>query len=442
MDNQYKLDNDVCIIGLGYVGLTLAVTMAKMGFNVNGVEIRDEVINSIKNEQAHFHEPGLHNTLRNVIRSKKLRVSKKIEKNKCTVYIITVGTPLNKDGVSRMDMITNVVSDVAKVLKDGDLVILRSTVKIGVTRSVVLPILKKTNKKFSLAFCPERTLEGKALLELRTLPQIVGGFDEKSSFRCSQIFSRLTPTIVKVSSIETAEMIKLTDNAQRDVLFAYANEISRACEEVGINAVEVINSGKFGYPRTNLALPGPVGGPCLEKDSHILCESMKSINLEITKSARLINERQPIEVASRIKNIFKKQNKKFKKDIKIVILGLAFKGFPETDDLRGTMAIPIANSLKNQFDVVKIYGFDPVVKKNNIEEINLIPISTIEKAFEKTDIIVIQNNHSYFQKLDLEKYVKLMNTNALVYDFWNLFNKKELQLDKGVKYVSLGDASK
>jgi nucleotide sugar dehydrogenase len=413
--------------------------MAKMGFNVNGVEIRDEVINSIKNEQAHFHEPGLHNTLKTVLRSNKLRVTKKIAKSKCTVYIITVGTPLNKDGISRMDMITSVVNDVAKVLKDNDLVILRSTVKIGVTRNVVLPILKKTKKNFSLAFCPERTLEGKALSELKTLPQIVGGLDEKSSFRCSQIFSRLTPTIVKVSSIETAEMIKLTDNAQRDVLFAYANEISRACEQVGINAVEVINSGKFGYPRTNLALPGPVGGPCLEKDSHILCESINTIELEITKSARLINERQPIEVAARIKKIY--TSRKHEKFPRIVILGLAFKGYPETDDLRGTMAIPIANALKKEFNVEKIYGFDPVVNKINIENINLVPITDINKAFTKTDIVVIQNNHSYFQKLDIEKYVNLMSPNAIVYDFWNLFNKKELQLENNVKYVSLGDAS-
>lgn len=442
MDSQSNFDNDVCIIGLGYVGLTLAVTMAKMGFNVNGVEIRDEVLNLINNEQAHFHEPGLQSSLKNVIRSKKLRVSKYIENTKCSVYIITVGTPLNKNGYSRMDVITNVVSDLSKFLKDDDLVILRSTVKIGVTRGVVLPILEKTNKKFSLAFCPERTLEGKALLELRTLPQIVGGLDENSSFRCSQIFSRLTPTIVKVSSIETAEMIKLTDNAQRDVLFAYSNEIARACEEVGINAVEVINSGKFGYPRTNLALPGPVGGPCLEKDSHILCESMKHIKLEITKSARMINERQPLEVACRIKNIFlNNQNKEINKNIKIVILGLAFKGIPETDDLRGTMATPIANSLKKQFEVLNIYGFDPVVKIKDIEEIDFIPISNIEKAFDKTDIIVFQNNHIFFQKLDLEKYVMLMNKNSLVYDFWNIFNKNELQLGKGVKYVSLGDAS-
>ena len=144
---------------------------------------------------------------------------------------------------------------------------MRSTVKIGTTRNLVHPVLEASGKRFDLAFCPERTVEGQALEELRWLPQIVGGETLDVTVRAGQLFQFLTPTVVRVSSVETAEMVKLVDNSQRDVHFAYSNEVARVCDVIGISAAEVIQAGKRGYPRTNLPMPGPVGGPCLEKDS-------------------------------------------------------------------------------------------------------------------------------------------------------------------------------
>lgn len=220
-------DRKVCVLGLGYVGLTLAVVMADVGFHVLGVEIRDTVLDSLAHGKAHFHEPGLEERLQRVIRTGHFRCVREIPADwDGSVFIITVGTPLGTNGRARLDMIENVSREVALNLKDGDMVIMRSTVKLGTTRKIVTPILNGPNRQYDFAFCPERTLEGKALVELRQLPQIVGGMTRGAAVRASQLFQFITPTVVRVSDVETAEMIKLIDNAQRDVAFAYANEVA------------------------------------------------------------------------------------------------------------------------------------------------------------------------------------------------------------------------
>ena len=186
-------------------------------------------------------------------------------------------------------MIKRATNEISSSMVDDSIVILRSTVKVGTTSEIIKPILEKSNKKFKLAFCPERTLEGDALAELEKLPQIISGIDKRSLVRAESIFQKITSTIVKVSNVETAEMIKLIDNSSRDVFFAYANEIARICDNIGVNSLEVIRSGKLNYDRTDIAQPGLVGGPCLHKDPYILSDSVnKDIRAEITLTARKI----------------------------------------------------------------------------------------------------------------------------------------------------------
>ena len=198
-------DREVCILGLGYVGLTLAVTMADIGFKVVGVEVLDDVVESLSKGVPHFFEPGLESRLKRVIKYGNFLIKKKIpDKWNGSVYIITVGTPLDENKRVRLDMVKNVSSEVASHIKEDDLVIMRSTLRLGTTRNIVLPILKRKCNKFDLAFCPERTLEGKALIELRQLPQIVGGMSGQVSVRVSQLFQLITPTVVRVSDVETA----------------------------------------------------------------------------------------------------------------------------------------------------------------------------------------------------------------------------------------------
>lgn len=434
-------DNSVCILGMGYVGLTLATVMADVGFNVLGVEVREDILEKLVQEKPHFYEPLLEEKIQIASKNNKLKFTRSIPKNNsASVYFITVGTPISKDKKVVSDMIINSSKEISNCMNYDSLVVVRSTVKLGTTRDVVMPILNESGKKFDLAFCPERTLEGQALYELRRLPQIVGGVSLEASVRAAQLFQFITPTVVRVSNVETAELIKLIDNSYRDVSLAYANEVARICDSVErVSALEVVTAGKLGYSRTNLPIPGPVGGPCLEKDSYILFESVCELGIvpELTLAGRRVNERQPEESVSYIAKVANKTQNFSEKPI-ISLLGIAFKGNPPTDDLRGTMARPVLNCLKNYFPNAVFRGYDFVVPVDKIKEFGLEPCSDLENAFDKTDILIILNNHPLFLTMQLERFSETMNKPSLIYDFWSTRSAKDLHLPIGVGYAALG----
>ena len=433
-------DRNVCVLGLGYVGLTLAVAMADAGFQVHGVEVRKDVLDKLGKGIPHFFEPGLSEKLRHVVSRGRFTFSQTMEGgDRASVFIITVGTPLGKDGKVRTDMIEAATRQVAAQLNDGDLVILRSTVKLGTTRGIVAPILAESGKRFDIAFCPERTLEGQALIELNQLPQIIGAETMEVSARAGQIFGFLTPTTVKVSTLETAEMIKLVDNTYRDVTFAFSNEIARVCNAMEVSAVEVVRAGKLGYPRTNLPLPGPVGGPCLEKDPHILMQGAREAGVEmaITAAGRQVNETQPIEVAGFLETLTKSMQG-FPSAPTISLMGLAFKGRPATDDLRGTMAKPVFDELRSRFPTARWRGFDAVVAPDDIRSFGLEPADSMSDAVEGANLAVILNNHPVFTSMPLPDLAGRMDRPGIIYDFWNNFNSRDVDLPDGTAYVALG----
>ncbi|MGL4635964.1 MAG: nucleotide sugar dehydrogenase [Beijerinckiaceae bacterium] len=435
-------DNRVCIIGLGYVGLTLAVAMADTGFHVHGVEVREDVLAGLAAVKPHFWEPRLKEKLARVIRKGTFTFSSQLDAStKASVYIITVGTPLDKNGMAKLSMAENATRQVVAHMSDNALIILRSTVKLGTARNVVKPILEASGKPFQIAFCPERTLEGKALIELHQLPQIIGADDADTRWRCQQLFGQMTPTTVAVGSLETAELVKLVDNTYRDLSFGFANEIARLCGRVGISAHEVISAGKLGYPRTNVALPGPVGGPCLEKDPHILNESAKQwgIELPITLAGRQTNERQPAEIALVLKNWASRIEGMSKAPV-ISLLGLAFKGMPPTDDLRGTMALPIYRALAEVFPKASFRGFDAHVSPSDAKDFfGFSTVPTLDEAFQGADIVMLLNNHSIFQQADLPFLSGSMNRPGIVYDLWNMHDNMAEEMPEGITGLALGN---
>jgi len=433
-------DRHVCIMGLGYVGLTLAVVMAEAGFDVLGVEVREDVVKRLRRGQPHFYETGLKQRLRTLVALGRLRVETEVpDEPHPSVYVITVGTPLGENGKARLDMIERVSREVAARLRDDDLVIMRSTVKVTSTRKVVLPILEATGRRFGLAFCPERTIEGQALAELRSLPQIVGGATLSANIRAAQLFQFVTPTVVRVDDLETAEMIKLVDNTSRDVFFAFSNEVARICDRIGISAGDVISAGKLGYPRTNLAMPGPVGGPCLGKDSYILIEALSELGLmpDIAASARRLNESQPLEAALYLRRTTDGLQE-FPDSPVICLMGLAFKGRPATDDVRGTTARPILEALKGVYPKASWRGYDSMVPRDVIEQFGLKPAASLEDAFDGTHLAVIANNHPAFGAMSIEALSERMARPGLVYDFWNNFDARKIALPDGVGYAALG----
>lgn len=433
-------DRKICVLGLGFVGLTLATAMADVGFDVIGVEIREEFLAQIASGNAYFFEPSLSVKLKKVIDNKSLQACNMIPDNcNSSVYIITVGTPLDEEKQINLSSIRKVTEDIARHLKEDDLIVLRSTVKLGTTRSIVLPILNKTGKKFQIAFCPERTVEGQAMSELRYLPQVIGADDVSTGIRASQLFQFLTPTVIRVADLETAEMIKLIDNTKRDVMFGFSNEVAHLCDVAGLSANEVINAGRFGYSRTDIPMPGPVGGPCLSKDSHILVQSMLEYGVmpEITIAARKTNERQASDVVDFLEK-FLKNLQGFPSNPIISLLGIAFKGKPATDDLRGTSACAIFDALKKSFPNSEFWGFDPVVQMDAIQKFGVHPKQHIQEAFTGSHVVLILNNHPFFFGMPLEKWTLDMARPGVIYDFWNNYNQESLHLPIGIQYIALG----
>ncbi|CAA7620037.1 nucleotide sugar dehydrogenase [Magnetospirillum sp. SS-4] len=432
-------DRRVCVVGLGYVGLTLAATLAEVGFTVFGIEIRADVVEALNRGEPHFHEPNLAEVLGRVMKAGRLSIHRDIPADcDATVYFVTVGTPLDADGNPRLDMVDGTVRQIAAHYRPGALIIMRSTVRLGVTRELVLPILSATGKEYGLCFCPERTVEGQALQELRHLPQIVGGGDMAAAVRAAQLFQFITPTVVRVSSLEAAEMIKLIDNVHRDVMFGFVNEVARLCDTSGVNVAEVISAGKLGYGRTNLPMPGPVGGPCLTKDPYILMDGIRGRGEEaaITAAARAENERQLPRSAEFLAGTAARIGTP--SSPVITLLGLAFKGRPATDDLRGTTARPILDRLVQLFPTARIRGYDAVVSAADIAAFGIEPCASLEEAFAGSHLMMILNNHPVFSGMPINSLAARTARPCFIYDLWNNFSARGLMLPKGVGYGSLG----
>ena len=437
-------DRSICVLGLGYVGLTLAVVMAEQGFRVTGVEINPATLALLRSARPQFQESGLSVRLRNVMQTGGLRISDTIAQDdgegRPTVFIISVGTPLGPDGEPRLDMVAAVARDIAGAMPPGALVVLRSTVVIGTTRSLVLPILQSSGKPFQLAFAPERTIEGKALEELRTVPQIVGGLTVDDAWRASVLFSQLTPTTIRVSSLETAEVIKLLDNSYRDVFFAFGNEAALLCEAIGIDAIEVIQAANTGYPRTNIAVPGFVGGPCLEKDPHILAHSLAPYGFapRLVNTGRQINEELPGWVIDNAAMDIQPDRMPTRPIISVC--GLAFKGRPETDDVRGTPSKILIDRLKELFPSAVLRGQDFAVRDEVIRSLGVEPTS-IDGAFRGANLVITANNNARYQSLDCSELFATMGEPALVYDVWGVLDGMQASVKGKTVYRRLGSAA-
>ena len=441
LPNSFE-DRQVVVLGLGYVGLTLGAYLAELGFQVHGVEIRDLVLDSLEEKKAFFWEPKLDDLLaRNIDRGRFTFSTLIPQSSDRRVFIITVGTPINGSKKAILDSIINVSEQVSSAMSNGDMVILRSTVKLNTTRSVVAPILEKSGKSFDLAFCPERTLEGAALTELGSLPQIVGASSHEARLRASNFFQQVTPNVVNVSNIETAEMIKLVDNMQRDIFFAVSNEVAHLCNSQPIRASEVISAGKLGYKRTNLATPGPVGGPCLEKDSYLLSESVANFGgvARIALAARETNENVMVEASAFISSWVNEHALEANK--KVAVLGMAFKGVPETNDLRGSPTLNLLDLLGKEIGNGDVYCWDPVIPNYELTSLGYKSCATLNEVLQGACAVILVNNHPELDNLDLVTLSESSSGPMLIYDFWGR-NDHNLTLAGNSDYHSWGNHSK
>ena len=426
----------VCVVGTGHIGLPLAAVLADVGFDVTGFDTNDDFVSRVNTTSAaDFREDGLDELL-----SKHLRKSLTLTSSPPAgqdVYIITVGTPL-ESGNQRpnLDRIRVAVQRLAVGFGPDPLIILRSTVSIGTTRNIVLPEILRHTQRFGLAFCPERTIEGKAIPEMRSLPQVVGGLDEESAERAESIFRLITPKLVRVSSLEAAEMIKLINNTYRDLTFAFANEVALIAERMGLSASEMIHAANVDYPRSNVAQPGFVGGPCLEKDALILIDSLRKIDFKpkVIEEARKINQALPDHVATRIIQELRGLRRS-SAHAKIFITGFAFKGRPVTEDVRGSAAIPLMRRL--QSSRVEVWGHDFVTPEKVIADLGA-RACTLEEGFEGADGVVIMNNHPDYRTAGIPELARRLRVPALLFDSWGLFTPEQFRGVSGLHYGTLG----
>lgn len=435
----------VCVIGMGFIGTTLAAVLAEAGFQVLGVEKDKVKLEKLNQRKPHFYEKGLEEILKSQT-GKNLHFSEKIPSDKTIdAFIIGVMTPIDENNKKpNLEYVKTAAEDIFSHLKDNQLVVLRSTVPVGTSRNLILPILQKSGKNVHLSFCPERTVEGKAIEELKTLPQIIGGLDEESVRLSEELFSKITPVVVKTSSLEAAEIIKLVNNSYRDFSFAFANQIALICKNLNLDAKEVITSANKGYKRSNIlqpgfvggSKPGFVGGVCLEKDPHILLDLVNENGIDgsLIKAVRTINENLPSQVFERSKQHLESNNKGFD-NAKIFISGFAFKGHPETDDMRGSPALKLLDILK-KFNFKNIFGHDFAVKEEQIKNLGLVPCS-LEKGMQDADVVIFMNNHKKYEDIDITALTKHVSHGALIFDGWQLFDEK-LKDANHIEYESIG----
>ena len=428
---------EICILGCGYVGLTLALVMAKSGFNVKGYDINSVLINNLKKHKLPFYEKGI-NSILNQQLNKNLKVTSSISDiKKCDTYIISVGTPINSLKKPNYFFLKKSIESLSKILKKGDLIILRSTVPVGTSRKILINLIEKNikmkaGKDFYVSFCPERTVEGNAIEELSKNPQIIGGYCEKSAEISMKIFNEITHTVINAGTLEAAELSKIIDNSYRDTIFAYSNQMSLLASKYNVNYSKLVDKINLGYSRNFVPKPSPgVGGPCLSKDPHILDNSLseEKINYSLVKSARFINEIMPKKICDRINSDLKKLGKN-KKKINIFITGLAFKGSPETSDLRNSTSIEILNIFKKQKKNI-IYVHDYVLEKINNKTKNLNFIN-LDQGFKNSDVILILNNHKNYETISHSLLSKIKK-NTIVFDAWQLLYEKLIN-DKNIIY--------
>lgn len=423
------LDANVCVVGCGYVGLTLAVYMARHGLRVHGVDISTNVLSALSHKKAHFYEANFDPELAKAIDAGTFTFSDEIPNFRNPVtYIVTVGTPLRTgENVVNLDPLKAVAKSISERLKDGDTVILRSTVKVGVTRGVVKPILDVSGRSYSLCFCPERTVEGKAFDELSNLPQIVSGIDLNSLAVAKSFFAPIAKEIVPMGSVEEAEMVKLLNNSERDIKFAIANEIALMCEAKNLDAYSIINAANYKYPRSSLKYPGPVGGPCLEKDPYILTEGFldDTYTPVIFKTGRMVNELMLSKFFGKALEIYTKSNSAPPRVIGIC--GFAFKGNPPTGDIRGSMVIPLISEIRKCLPNVVILGHDYLATSDDMIAAGANKVvKDLSELIDLSDFIILQNNHpSYFA----DPAWKMTRGGQFIFDFWNQLQGSQLGRD-------------
>lgn len=394
----------VCVVGLGYIGLPTASTLATKGFMVHGVDVNEAVVENLNDGNVLIYEPSLDVLVKSAVNSGNLRAAAQPEP--AEVFILAVPTPFKDGNKADLRFVEDAAKSIAPHLQPGNLVILESTSPVGATERVAdmlgqarpdLSVSRRTNgvtgsaeMRILVAHCPERVLPGNILREIVENDRIVGGIDGPSTAAAVDFYSHFVSGELLATDSRTAELAKLVENAYRDVNIAFANELSLISERAGIDVWELIRLANH-HPRVNILQPGPgVGGHCIAVDPWFIVSDYPDL-ARLTKTAREVNEAKPgfvvrkvVEKASRVK------------DPVLVCLGLSYK--PDIDDLRESPALRVVQELAGTVEG-QVLVVEPNLTKLPSQLDGLATLSYLDDALEKADIVVVLVAHREFHAL-------------------------------------------
>ena len=394
MATAKKFEKDVVVIGgCGHVGLPLAIMFASKSLKVVAFDTNTQVVATVNSGSMPFDEPGADDVLKQVIATKSFTASSDRQFVSLAEHVVVViGTPVDEHLNPDPEAVPNVVMSLLDVLKDGQHLVLRSTIYPGVTK-LVEKVIASSGKKIDVSFCPERIAEGKAIEELVALPQIISGRTGIAVERAKELFSSLTQNVIVVTP-EEAELAKLFTNTWRYIKFAAANQLYTIANDFGVDFERVRHAITTDYPRAS-DMPGAgfAAGPCLFKDTMQLA-AFNNNNFTLGHSSMMINEGLPLYLVSRIEKKYDLTK------MTVGVLGMAFKA--ESDDIRSSLSYKLKRILR--FKALEVVCADSLVRDDDglISEIELL---------QKSDLIVIGAPHRRYASLEISKPV---------IDIWNI----------------------
>jgi nucleotide sugar dehydrogenase len=419
----------IAIIGLGYVGLPLAIEFCKKKFDVFGFDIDKKKINELKNGHDRTNEVKK-SELKNL---KKIKFVTQINKiQDCNVYIVTVPTPINDKKKPDLKNLIDATKLISKCIQAGDIVIYESTVYPGTTRDICGKIIeKKTNlilyeddnrqlnlkneKIFHLGYSPERINPGDKNHNLKNLTKLISSSSVYGLKEINFLYKNICDKIYICKSIEIAEAAKIIENTQRDVNIALINELQILFNNLKLNIYDVLSAAKTKWNFLNFE-PGLVGGHCIGVDPYYL--AYKSISAgylpKLILSGRNINDKMPNYLGRKITNYIKK---KIKKKINILFLGITFK--ENCNDIRNSKNLILYKNLKKTF---KIDVYDPVVDKHTLK-LKEKNINITDKINKKYDVIILSVKHDEFRRIGYKKINNYLKKDGIFFDLKNMFGK-------------------
>ncbi len=435
---------DLCLVGMGYVGSSLAAVLAEHGLTIHGIDVDPDVIETVEAHQCPIEERHISDIFEDHLATGDITVTDSFDSlSDSQIVIVTVGTPLAMDDPD-LSAVTAASREVGRHMKTGDLIMYRSTLPAGATEDTIQPILEAESglvagEDFSLAFCPERMAEGNAYADLTRLPVVVGGISEDCQQATKAFWESLGHETVCVTNPRAAELAKLADNWWIDLNIALANEIALLAEAVGVNALEVIEAANTlpkGDHNVNILSPGAgVGGSCLVKDPVFVAKLGDShgLDLQTPRVSRTINQGMPAHMVY----LVEKGLGRFDGQT-VAVLGYAYKG--ETDDTRHTPAKDIIDGLEKIGLEVRVT--DPFVPNAIIEAEVDCPAMDLPAALAGADAVVIVTGHDAYQEMSPEALIGYVGTEAFsVIDGRHIFEPTDFA-DTPVRYLGVGCGSR